>query len=140
MSRPIPRFKAKIKNGEIVPEDKGAYNLHLATLQGEDVAIVIKKWRGQRSKKQNRYLWGGVYRIISDVTGHTEDELHEFFKTKFLRKKVNVLGEDRTVVGSTTKLNTKEFTDYIEKIKRFVQSNFDIFVPEAEDIDLPTYF
>ena len=37
-------------------------------------------------------------------------------------------------VKSTTRLNTAQFTDYIEKIKRWASKEYGIVLPEAEDI------
>lgn len=140
MSTPSPKFKAQIDKGMLVMEDEEAFGLHLATLEGDDVSVTVRKWRTKRTSNQNRYLFGGVYPIISRSTGHTKDELHLFYKTMFLKKRVAIMGKEYTVVRSTTDLNTKEFTEYIRSVKNHALRELDIFVPEPEELDLPKYY
>lgn len=49
------------------PEKHRLYTV-LKNLKGKNV-IQIKKWRKKRSVNQNAFLWGVVYRYVSDETG-----------------------------------------------------------------------
>lgn len=75
----------------------------------------------KRSLSQNSYYWVFVT-IIARETGNNEDELHEFFKQKFLpMKKIVLRGKDTTEhvftrLTSTTELNKVDFGDYLTKI------------------------
>ncbi len=126
-----PRLKGKIENGKIVYNDEGLKDKHIASLEGEEVSVVIKKWKKIRSGSQNKYLWGVVYQTISEFTGYETEDLHNHFKTHFLKKKVGKL----TTTYSTAGLTTKEFTEYIEKIKRFANKRLDLIIPEANEVD-----
>lgn len=78
--------------------------------------IEIKAVKACRSNLQNRFYWQ-ILTIIEDCTGQDKNELHEYFKLKFLKSNnVEVLNEKIVISQSTTELNTKEFAEYINKI------------------------
>jgi len=77
----------------------------------------FKLYRVQRSIRQNRlyYLW---LNCIKDETGNDVEYLHSYFKNKFLTHiQREIFGEEYDIVPSTRGLDTKEFTDYLEKIR-----------------------
>jgi hypothetical protein len=102
--------------------------------------ITVQLIREKRSIKQNRLyrLW---LNVIADDTGTEEDYLHDLFAELFLPKvKRRIIGvatvnnlEEKPI--STTLLNTKEFTDYLEKIRRWAIENVDeaIILPNPDD-------
>jgi len=126
-----PKLKAKIKNGSIVYTDQKTKEKHIQSLEDCEVSVVIKKWRKCRSGEQNKFLWGVVYQTISDFTGYETEDLHNHFKAHFLSKKVGKL----TTTYSTSGLNSKEFTEYIEKIRRFADTQLELRIPNANEID-----
>ena len=48
--------------------------------------------------------------------------MHELMKYKFLSYKQEMLGDEMTVIPSTSKLNIKEFVDYLSKVEVFASS------------------
>ena len=84
------------------------------------IEIVIRRRVCDRSYDQNRYYWGVVLKLISDHTGHTPQELHEQFKTRF-------------GVSSTAELSTKAFTEYIERICALAATE-NIVIPEPDQV------
>jgi len=96
--------------------------------------------RDTRTTNQNSLYWLWLA-CLSEETGHTKDELHSFFKNKFLSKnKINVLGEEINDVPSTTKLDTKQFSEYLDKIKEFAFENLGIRLPVPEDIIFEEFY
>lgn len=101
---------------------------YLMTIEG---GIEISSVKQKRSNLQNRYYWA-VLNCISNETGNDKDALHEFFKHKFLDTlKYQLFGQFIYYKPSTTKLDKKQFTDYIEKIAVFV-ADFGIEIPRPE--------
>lgn len=97
---------------------------------GKHVRIDLKRHYGGRSSAQNAWYWSGVLGTIAQDTGHTEEELHEYFKNKFLPKKhITVGSEVAEVPCSTTDLDTTEFTRYLETIRIFAIETLGINVP-----------
>ena len=79
-----------------------------------------------RSQKQNAYYWGVVLKIIGDEIGYLPDEVHQLMGKEFLSYEKEP-GE--LFIRSTTKLNTKEFEDYLSHVRRFAATELSIMVP-----------
>lgn len=97
-------------------------------IEAWDWSYSIVKRKRARTSDQNRYLRGGVYRAIAKHTGDDEDYIHWVMAMKFLVDNTR----KAPYVKSTTELDTKEFGEYIDKIKNFV-SEFNIIIPSAEE-------
>jgi hypothetical protein len=92
-------------------------------VNNEGKSVIVKRETGRRSTSQNEWYWGVVLKLISNHTGHTEDELHRLFKGLFLPKKVlKFKDKDYMMASSTTELNKNQFGEYIERIRAEVAS------------------
>ena len=97
----------------------------IGSLKDGDYEIVV--FKRDRSIMQNRYLWWGVYGTIAEYTGYDQEYIHEVMKHKFLLDSSGKIPVPR----STTSLNTKEFTDYVDAIRNFM-AEF-VYIPSAEE-------
>lgn len=96
---------------------------------------TYKLVKNTRSLNQNRlYHW-----YLADIKQGfddkwifiTTDDLHEWLKQKLLwnKYKINPLTKKRTVLQkSTAKLSTKEFSEYIKDIEKYLIQEFEIYV------------
>lgn len=110
------KFIGEIKKGKLNLDDKERFVEFLYTLSGR-VELTLKKFEPTRSISFNRY-YRLYLRIIEQETGDSHDDLHEFFKQKFLQPRFKIIqNEEIKFPPSTTKLNTKEFSEYITKIQ-----------------------
>jgi hypothetical protein len=108
--------KGKIKDGKLVLDNPRWFRTCLLKYDDTDkLRITIEKERGTRSKKQNAYYWSVVLAYIAEYMGEQPEDLHEIFKAKFLKRKRVWRGAEMTVLPSTTKLNSDEFGEYIER-------------------------
>jgi uncharacterized protein (DUF2344 family) len=82
--------------------------------------VVISKHKSMRSLDQNEYYWELITQLANDI-GHTKDEMHQLMTFKFLTSKKIVNGEKIFTIKSTSKLNSKEFTEYIDNIKSWAK-------------------
>ena len=83
----------------------------------EVLELSIKPYKPTRSQVQNRRYFK-ILTEIARVSGHQTEELHEMFKAKFLGTQLNELaGETVTHQRSSTKLTTKEFAEYMERVE-----------------------
>lgn len=100
------------------------------------VTVRVERRRAARSLLQNAYLWSTVYGLIAEHTGHTPEEIHDWAKCRFLPKSLAFSDGNGTVVeqfvvgGSTTRLSTKQMTDYIEAIRAFALESLNIEIPD----------
>lgn len=120
----INTFHIKITNGGLEFKSdahKRLFKKWLNQFEGKEVQLEILPKRSKRSDNQNRYYWMYLG-LISSETGHTEDELHAFFKGKFLTKRITeILGEKTRITKSTTELSRGEFCDYLVEISQLTQ-------------------
>ena len=96
----IPFLFAKIKD--------------LDTSLGYVANVTIKK--STRSLEQNDRLWK-MYEQLGNHIGMFKDDVHELMGYKFLRYEKELNGEVVELIKSTTKLNTKDMSEYQEKIE-----------------------
>jgi len=101
--------------------------------------VSIKEHREIRTLSQNR-LYFLYLKCIEDETGQDKDDLHFIFKSKYLQaKNIEFGGEYHNIIKSTTELDTKQFTDYIEKIIVFASSELGIKLPDPKDLEFEAF-
>jgi hypothetical protein len=127
-----PVFEAKTDGRTLTFETPVRLQNYLFNLKGKKLEVVVRKQRSQRSNNQNNYLWGVVYKLISDATGYEVDEVHDIIKFKFLRKKNNY-GMD--YVKSTAKMNTTEMEEYLDKVRKWSEVELNCKIPMPNEID-----
>ena len=107
------------------------YILKLPERKRYFVNITLK--REKRSVDQNSLYWLWIACIMVE-TGNDKEFLHEFFKGKFLGYYERIVfGEVVKTTKSTTTLDTKQFTNYLEDIRVFAAAELGIVLPDPED-------
>lgn len=116
------------------PEDKQAVWSYIDSLpNGKRYDINIARHRERRTIDQNRLLFLWI-NCISNETGQDKDDLHIYFKHKFLPPNyIRVLGLQIYITPTTTTLDTKQFTDYLNSIQVFAAAELGITLPNPED-------
>lgn len=94
----------------------------------------IKKKRKIRSINQNSLYWLWL-KCIWDETGNHKDTLHDYFAKKYLgQEQIMIFGKYPVSVNkTTTALDTKQFTDYLERIQQEALTELDICLPQPKD-------
>jgi hypothetical protein len=99
--------------------------------------LYISEIKPVRTNSQNAYYWCIIAYLV-EQTGNDKNKLHDFFKNEFLQTdekhavKFGISYRYSYHYRSTTELNTKQFTDYIERICVFV-ADFGIGIPQPKD-------
>ena len=121
---PSPIFRARIQDGKLVLEHRDAYLAHLKSLDGaQDVEVIVRKRHPERTLDQNRYYWSVVVKVTADSLGYGDpQELHDTWKKMFLNS------------VSTTKLNTKQMGEYIDKCIH-VAAEMGVVIPQAGAVE-----
>lgn len=114
--------------------DKQAVVAYLDRLpEGKAYDVTVVRHRERRSVDQNRLLWLWI-KCISDETGQDKDDLHEYFKQKFLGFDTKTLwGTILYRPVSSSALDSLQFTQYLEHIRAFASSELGIELPNPED-------
>lgn len=125
-----------VNNGKLVLSSPELFKEAVRELNGKDVTLTIER-STKRTSQQNRYYWGGVIPIIQYGMQEvgvkmSHEQVHELLKFKFLIE--DVVTDDGEIlmqtIGSTTKLNTIKFNEYIESIREWAWKYLSIEVPE----------
>ena len=95
--------------------------------------ITVVKSRTKRTLPQNKLLWKWM-KCVAEETGDDEDSLYQYFCQKYLPWRATIcFGEETNSSGGSSTLNTKEFTDFLDKISRQMQS-IGIYLPHPGDL------
>ena len=129
----IPILYGKVKDGKLKLDAPQNYLVELSRFEGQRIELTIRKERHVRSLSQNKYYWGVIIEILSANFGYEREEMHEALKFKFLKKHGDT---DLVTVGSTAKLSTAEFTEYIDEIIRWASTEYQVVIPSADGLDL----
>lgn len=108
----------------------------LKGLPAGEYVVKVELNRPVRSLDQNKY-YHAILKIIGAETGNEHDELHRICKQKF--NSDTHYREDGTAmvyVNSTSDLNSKEFTAYINNVKQWALEEFQIVIPDRKDLDV----
>lgn len=105
--------------------------------------ITVCQHRPRRSDAQNRYYHPCFVKLLADYLREqgeqiTDDYAHEILKHKFLRRCVvdKNTGEEIWFTGSTRKLTTVEFNEYLERCAQWL-SEMGLVVPEPSVWRMP---
>lgn len=94
--------------------------------------IRIEPVRMTRTRNQNALYWAWVEEIakhVSEYTGYEKDDIHEYFKKRFLPGTVIEIDGTAVVRYTTTKLTTKQMADYSDRIYRWATSELGLVLP-----------
>lgn len=97
------------------------------------VELDIKLHSGELSGEQRRYFEGAIVPAIADFHEMEIDDARELIKREFNGKYViTKKGDFGKVAMSTTKLNKKGFSEFLERIIQWMAEN-GIPIPDPED-------
>jgi hypothetical protein len=116
----------------------GLLTAALRRWEGKELDVRIEPHKDGRSQKQNRWYWGQVLGLVSEHTGYTPEELHEYFKSRFIPKRIalsddnGVVVDDRVIGGSSAKLDVEAFAHYCECIRQFAAEDLGVVIPDPD--------
>lgn len=123
------------EHGTLKLADRTAFTRAMRRMRPGKVVIVVQHPTAGRTSQANRYYWGVVLALISEHTGYEQDELHEYFKKRFNPRTVSLADGEEVVGGSTSKMDTAAFYEYVERIRRFAVTDLDgLVIPEPGEV------
>ena len=79
--------------------------------------VTVEREKSKRSNNANAYLWGVVYKLISEHTGHSENELHSIYSRMFLPPKfITYNGKEIKLPTGTSNLDKLEFMKFTDQV------------------------
>lgn len=133
-------YTGEVTDEGLRPHNPKGFKREVQVFNGKEVVITIRRKRNHRSDQQNRYYWGGVVPIVCEGlngVGYriTQADTHEYLKHTFLKDKIvnEQTGEYLETIGSTTKLTTTEFMEFIQDIQRWASEFLGVYIPDPNE-------
>ena len=128
------QFWGRIVEGRLKLNSRNFFEKRISQFEDCPIMLEVERVKSIRTLAQNSLYWGVWLPMIAESTGHASDELHEFYKSMFLPKRIIKVGEKTIAVsGSTTDLSISEFSDYLMKIQAEV-AQMGIELPSTEKL------
>lgn len=124
---------AVIRDGRMELDDRAGFERAICRFADGTAVVSVKVLREKRSNAQNRFWHGVVIPVFAEALGYELNEMKDALALELLPKTIvdMTTGEERTVPGHTSDLNTKEFKDLIERAQRFgAEMPSPIYVPD----------
>lgn len=118
------------KDGQIVMEH--SFDYLTAKLANGVYTLSIKRKTKPRTISQNALMWMW-FKYMEEHTGTPKEDFHDYYKTQYLKRYIEIGGRLVRVIRSTTELNTIEMTDYLNKIQADAATEFGITLPLPAD-------
>lgn len=119
------------KNGGQVTYSRDPASV-LQTLLNGRYTVTIRREREPRSLDQNSLMWMW-FACISRETGTPQQDVHDYYCAKFLRRRIEWNGTERTVVEGTSGLSKERMTEFLDQVQADAQTEFGIRLPLPED-------
>ena len=99
--------------------------------------VTIQRHTRKRSLSQNSLMWKWLNEVADHVRDHTgmdSDDIHEFFKAKFLPAKIVDINGESAEYRTTKSLTTSEMADYMNRIYAWATSELGLLLPVPEEL------
>lgn len=103
-----------------------------STLSNGTYNITIKKASEKRSIPQNDLMWMW-FTCIERETGTPKDDIYMYYCKKFLMKTIQVGEKWERIYNTSSKLNTEQMTEFLNKIQVDALTELGITLPQPED-------
>jgi hypothetical protein len=120
---------------KLVPYDEKEFRWMLLRYDpGTDILLATKQYRAKHSPSQRGYLHGVVLKTIADHIGEDDPrEIYSWAKKKFNPKiVVGKDGQEEYFAGSLKESDTKEMTEFIDKIIRWAGTFLGLTIPPPD--------
>ena len=98
----------------------------LACDEEHPLEVIVRPYRKRRSTAQNARYWA-ILQHISQRTGYSVNELHEYCKVEFIgADRYELQGRVIEVPRSTKDLNTADFADYCNRVEEWAARTFGV--------------
>lgn len=126
------KFYGTITKGKLKVNDLRRAIDYIKDIDGE-VEIRVRPTKDIRSLKMNNLYWRWLG-LLSEESGYSKKELHNYFKTKLLCIEEKFLDEYVINCTSTSDLSVKDFSIYLRDVVQLASENFHFALPDPEGL------
>jgi len=125
----VNKIDGVISNYEqVVSQLDGAF----ATVKNGRYSLVLQRHREKRSLSANNLLWLWLT-CIERETDTPKQDIHDYYCGLFLSRPTVINGIDVVVTGGTSRLDTAQFAEFLNKVQADAAAEFGITLPQPED-------
>lgn len=124
------QVELKKENGQVTWAHDLSFLLN--KIPNGEYVCEIKEVKRQRTTNQNALMWMW-FKCIEDETGTDKQDLHDFYCSMFLARQVEYHGKVKWVVGQTSKLNTIQMKEFLDKVQAHAAAELGIVLPLPSD-------
>lgn len=137
-----PKFHGKIKNGVFVVDgfQEAQRQAYLEGLEGKEVEEIVQKPSKSKTLQQLRYVHGVVFKLASEASGYTPEEVKGLLKGQFLTKYVKLSDKgpkffkEVPIVRSLADLKTDEMAGFIDECIILIAKHWHCVIPSPEEV------
>ena len=104
-----------IKEKGVVTLNK-SFDFMCSQLRNGRYRLIIERYTEPRTLSQNALMWLW-FTCIEQETGTDKQDVHDYYCNLYLRRTTIIKGKETVIAGSTSKLNTLQMTDFLNKVK-----------------------
>lgn len=141
-----PIFRIKIIHGVLTFKSPDLFKEFLLTLKHNwPYELIVRPIIKKRTDRQNRYYFGVVLPMITEEIAGSQvaaekEEVHRLLARHFLGTSEDIEGPFIGGIAflktpSTTSLNTVEFTEYIEAVRKWAAEFLNLDIPDPKRVD-----
>ena len=136
-------LKGTVNKGRVMIKNESFFSELISQFEDKDIIISLKEEKKKRSDKQNDWYWGvAIPTIQVDIQNqsgeiYSKDDIHDWNLNKAVKLKTEVkemFGETIIIYRQkrTSKMNTKEFNNFKEKIQKY-WAEMGIYIPDPNE-------
>lgn len=118
------------ENGEV--RMNKSFDFMCSQLRNGRYKVSIERYTEPRTLSQNALMWLW-FTCIEQETGTSKQDVHDYYCNLFLRRTAVIKGKETVIAGSTSRLNTIQMTDFLNKVKADAASELGIMLPLPDD-------
>ncbi len=134
-----------IASGKLILRNRTGFQTAVSKLRDGEYLVSVERKHATRSLPANAYYWKAIVGLLSDYTGYTEEEMHDYFKRHFLPRAharddlviIDTNGKrvDEFCAGAltTTHLTKPEFYTYCENIRLWSHLTVLLYIPTPDE-------
>ncbi len=109
--------------------------------EGQELIVEFKPHKSNRSSAQNRLMWKWNQEISEHLREHfgqenSSEDIHEVLVRKRCGVKVVQIGNEEPIIArkQTKKMNTAEFTEYLNWLEQYSAEHLQLQVSHPADL------
>jgi len=142
-----PKFACDIARGKIKIRERDKFDEYILSLPEDVYWVILKRYKKERSDKQNRYFHGVVIPLATQflyeagLLPYEDLEMgKQLLKSMFLKEyEFTFEGKVFAKTKETRTLKTDQMEEFLEAVRRYFREEHNFKIPEPNEVDWNNY-